>query len=137
MENLLNDVFEELNKDIDKMARYIITNHNSALNALYEQNKKQALEVIEYDERINQIEENINNKVVIAIARYQPVAGDLRRLIGIMKLANDLERIGDYAKSIAKVIVVDDINFVLDDSKKIILDGVYLAFIKLFEKAIK
>lgn len=61
-----------------------------------------ALQVIDTDPKINRLEEIINDRVILLIAKQQPVATDLRRLIVIIKAASDMERIGDHAVNIAK-----------------------------------
>lgn len=61
-----------------------------------------ALKVIEDDVHINRLEEEINDRVILLIAKQSPVATDLRRLIVIIKVATDMERVGDYAVNIAK-----------------------------------
>lgn len=61
-----------------------------------------ALEVIEDDIKINRLEEEVNDRVILLIAKQSPVATDLRRLIVIIKVASDMERVGDYAVNIAK-----------------------------------
>jgi phosphate transport system protein len=48
------------------------------------------------------LEEEINDRVILIIAKQSPVATDLRRLVVLIKIASDLERIGDYAVNIAK-----------------------------------
>ena len=73
-----------------------------AVNALTDHDIDAALEVIEDDAAINQLEEEINDKVILLIAKQSPVATDLRRLIVIIKVATDMERVGDYAVNIAK-----------------------------------
>ncbi len=60
-------------------------------------------EVIRNDHKINQFELNINESVTLLIAKQQPVASDLRKLIVALKISSDLERIGDLAVDIAKV----------------------------------
>ncbi|MFS0875400.1 phosphate signaling complex protein PhoU [Solibacillus isronensis] len=61
-----------------------------------------ALQVIDTDPKINRLEEIINDRVILLIAKQQPVATDLRRLIVVIKAASDMERIGDHAVNIAK-----------------------------------
>ena len=61
-----------------------------------------ALQVIKTDLKINRLEETINDRVILLIAKQQPVATDLRRLIVVIKAAADMERIGDHAVNIAK-----------------------------------
>ncbi|MGH2318143.1 phosphate signaling complex protein PhoU [Planococcus sp. 4-30] len=75
---------------------------NKSMEALISQDVDAALEVIEDDKDINQLEEYINDRVILLIAKQSPVATDLRRLIVTIKVASDMERVGDYAVNIAK-----------------------------------
>lgn len=75
---------------------------NKSMEALATQDVDAALEVIEDDKDINQLEEFINDRVILLIAKQSPVATDLRRLIVTIKVASDMERVGDYAVNIAK-----------------------------------
>lgn len=75
---------------------------NKSMEALATQDVDAALEVIEDDKDINQMEEFINDRVILLIAKQSPVATDLRRLIVTIKVASDMERVGDYAVNIAK-----------------------------------
>lgn len=73
-----------------------------SVQALKEQNVDIALSVIENDKKINAMEESINDRVILLIAKQQPVARDLRHLMVILKAAADMERVADYAVNIAK-----------------------------------
>lgn len=73
-----------------------------SIRALLNHDIDAALEVIEDDVQINRLEEEINDRVILLIAKQSPVATDLRRLIVIIKVATDMERVGDYAVNIAK-----------------------------------
>ncbi|RBW70548.1 phosphate signaling complex protein PhoU [Bacillus taeanensis] len=73
--------------------------------ALKNQDVEKALQIIENDYKINNLESDINDKVILMIAKQQPVATDLRRLIVALKISTDLERIGDLAVNIAKSII--------------------------------
>lgn len=75
---------------------------SKSMDALVTQDVDAALEVIEDDKDINQMEEFINDRVILLIAKQSPVATDLRRLIVTIKVASDMERVGDYAVNIAK-----------------------------------
>ena len=59
-------------------------------------------EVRIFEERVNQIELDLEIKCITAIALYQPEARDLRLIMMIMKINNDLERLGDQAVNIAE-----------------------------------
>ncbi|MBK3493989.1 phosphate signaling complex protein PhoU [Viridibacillus sp. YIM B01967] len=73
-----------------------------SVEALFEQDIDAALVLMDQDRFINRLEEHINDEVILLIAKQQPVATDLRRLIVMIKAASDMERIGDYAVNIAK-----------------------------------
>ncbi|PSL41178.1 PhoU-like phosphate uptake regulator [Planomicrobium soli] len=75
---------------------------DKSIDALINHDIDAALEVIEDDADINMVEEEINDRVILIIAKQAPVATDLRRLVVLIKIASDLERIGDYAVNIAK-----------------------------------
>ncbi|WP_409369979.1 phosphate signaling complex protein PhoU [Lysinibacillus sp. 38-6] len=74
----------------------------TAFDALLEQNLEKSLKILEDDLVINRLEEEINDRVILMIAKQQPVATDLRRLMVLVKAASDMERVGDYAVNIAK-----------------------------------
>lgn len=75
-----------------------------AVRAVEELDERMALEVIEQDRRIDLKEIDIEEECLKALALHQPVAIDLRLLISVLKINNDLERIGDMAVNIAKTV---------------------------------
>ncbi|MBR7797019.1 phosphate signaling complex protein PhoU [Agaribacter marinus] len=93
---------EEINQDIIQVAKLTEKALNNALNSLYEQDITLANQVIEDDKEIDKKEIDINDKVILLIAKQQPVATDLRRLITALKIVTDLERMADNAKNIAR-----------------------------------
>ncbi|MGG3924689.1 phosphate signaling complex protein PhoU [Metabacillus fastidiosus] len=78
---------------------------SKAINALEKQNIEEALYIIEEDTRIDNLEEEINDLAILLIAKQQPVAIDLRRIIVAIKIATDIERIADFAVNIAKATI--------------------------------
>jgi phosphate transport system protein len=79
-----------------------ITTLNKSIDALLNHDVDISLSIIENDIHINRLEEEINDRVILLLAKQQPVATDLRRLIVLIKAAHDMERVGDYAVNIAK-----------------------------------
>ena len=75
---------------------------NQSIDALVNRRMKLAKEVIEGDLQINQRENKIEEECLKLLALHQPVAGDLRFIITVLKVNNDLERIGDLAVNIAE-----------------------------------
>jgi phosphate transport system protein len=77
--------------------------------ALLERNAQLAQQVIVSDRVIDVLQHDIEERAVATIARRQPVAVDLREIVSAIRVANDLERIGDLAKNVAKrVIAIGD-----------------------------
>jgi len=73
-----------------------------AIRALVRRNTELANQVRDSDMRIDDLEREINERIVRMLALRQPMAGDLRVAIAALKISNDLERVGDYAKNVAK-----------------------------------
>jgi phosphate transport system protein len=73
-----------------------------ALEALGSRNPELGQRTIALDAMIDGLQHAIEEKAVLTIARRQPMAVDLREVIGALRVANDLERIGDLAKNIGK-----------------------------------
>jgi len=73
-----------------------------AVRALEERDVNLAREVMESDEAIDQMEVDVEEECLKVLALHQPVAIDLRLIIAILKINNDLERVGDLAVNIAE-----------------------------------
>src|ERR1700748_2909315 len=67
--------------------------------------------VISQDAKIAALQREIEEKAILTIARRQPMAVDLREVVGALRLCNDLERVGDLAKNIAKRVLALDGDF--------------------------
>ena len=72
------------------------------LEALTRRDTKLADQVIHADDKIDEMERNVEEKAILTIARRQPMAKDLRHIMVAIRIAADLERIGDLAKNVAK-----------------------------------
>ena len=72
-----------------------------AVKAATDLDPKVAKEVIDQDKRIDALEVELEEDCLKALALYQPVASDLRFIVSVLKINNDLERIGDLACNIA------------------------------------
>lgn len=73
-----------------------------AIDALVKRDVELAQRVIEGDKKIDLLEAEIDNFTIRVLALRQPMAEDLRAVIVALKMAANLERIGDYAKNVAK-----------------------------------
>jgi phosphate transport system protein len=74
-----------------------------SVDALKRRDKEGAQRLIAEDRQINQKRFAIEKEALILIATQQPMAGDLRTLAAVLEITTELERIGDYAKGIAKI----------------------------------
>ena len=75
---------------------------HEAMDALVSGNLELAGQVIERDKRIDALEAEVDKFAITVLALRSPVADDLRDVIATLKIAGIIERIGDYAKNIAK-----------------------------------
>ncbi len=82
----------------------------SALSAIAHADPEQARQAITSDAAIDAMQREIEDLAVHIIVRRQPVAVDLRNVVGAMRIAGDLERIGDMSKNIGKRIASFDEN---------------------------
>src|SRR3981189_1854085 len=73
-----------------------------AVDALARRDSDRAQRTVAGDPSIDALQAEIEEKAVLTIARRQPMAVDLREIIGALRVANDLERTGDLAKNIRK-----------------------------------
>ncbi len=74
-----------------------------AVQALAQRDMPLAQEVIAADEQINHAQRDIEEKCLVLIATQQPLASDLRAIFSIASIANDLERMSDHSKGIARI----------------------------------
>lgn len=92
---------EDLNKRIITLAELSGKALSDSIEALYTQNIDLAKEVIKNDIHIDRGEIEMNDELVLLIAKQQPVATDLRRIIIFFRVLTDIERMADNAKNIA------------------------------------
>jgi phosphate transport system protein len=96
---------EELLEDLLRMGAMVTDSIQRALEALLGQDEVLARMVIGYDDEINAIQQEIDEKCLRLLATQQPVASDLRIILATSNIAAELERIGDYAEGIARLVV--------------------------------
>ncbi len=75
---------------------------DEAVKALVHHDQGLARKVIDDDAVLDEGQREIDDKAVVIIARRQPMADDLREIIGAIRISSDLERVGDLGKNIAK-----------------------------------
>lgn len=93
---------EAIQAMIMKMGGLVETAIMNAAESLEARDEEMADKVRRGDAAIDGLEELVNEECARTIARRQPAAGDLRTILTVLKISNNLERIGDYAKNMAK-----------------------------------
>jgi phosphate transport system protein len=82
-----------------------------SVDALMKRDTELAERVIAEDKSVDALQREIEDDAISIIARRQPMAVDLRELVSALRMANDLVRVGDHAKSIAKRVLALDADF--------------------------
>ena len=96
------DELNQLTAEVVRMGGLAEAQVADAIESVARRDVALAKAVVERDNRLDALHRDIEKKAIRLIALRQPVASDLRRTLGAMKLASDLERTGDLAKNIAK-----------------------------------
>lgn len=121
-----------LRQKLLKIGHLTETALREALEALQTKNVDQALAMIERDSDIDVLEEEINDFAILLIAKQQPVAIDLRRIIVAIKIATDIERIADFAVNIAKASIrIGDQPFLINVEKLVRMHHIALEMVSL------
>jgi phosphate transport system protein len=102
MERHFDEELKTLYNDILKMGVMAQEAIYKSIEALKNRNKQEAKEVIDTDDKIDELELAIDERCIDLIARHQPMAGDLRFITTGMKINAELERIADLAVDISQ-----------------------------------
>ena len=102
---------QELTRKVAEMGGLAERQIGDAVQALAERDLALGERVMATDPAIDALQREIEEKAILTIARRQPMAVDLREIVGALRVANDLERIGDLAKNIGKRVVALDGDF--------------------------
>lgn len=97
-----SDELDKLSSDIMRMGGIVETMITDSCRALNASDTALAKEVIARDPQVDLIEAEVEKQIVSLIARRQPMGHDLRMILSALKTSNELERIGDLSKNIAK-----------------------------------
>ena len=90
---------------IEEMGHKVLLMQKQALECALSGDVNLALDIIKMDEFVNNYEFEINDRALEFLALLAPVASDLRMVLCGIKIATDIERIGDYAKNIAQYVI--------------------------------
>jgi len=101
--DIFNQELKQLGSDLRTMASQVATAIERAAESLSNGDIIVAEQVIDADERINDLQQDIDDMCIMLLARQQPVAGDLRNVISALRMAQTLERQGDLARHVAAI----------------------------------
>ena len=102
---------QELTRMVAEMGGLAERQIADAVDALARRDADRAQRTVAGDPSIDALQAEIEEKAVLTIARRQPMAVDLREVVGALRVSNDLERIGDLAKNIGKRVLALDGEF--------------------------
>ncbi len=102
---------QEIARKVAEMGGFVERQIANSIRALVDRDTELAERVVTTDPTIDVMQRDIEEKAILTIARRQPMAVDLREIVGAMRVCNDLERIGDHAKHIGKRVVALDNDF--------------------------
>ena len=91
-----------LTRNVTAMGEFAGTQFSAAVRALLHGDWSLAQQVIDHDRRLDALRTELSTAAATVIARRQPLATDLAEVLATFRIAEDLERIGDLAKNIAK-----------------------------------
>jgi phosphate transport system protein len=88
------------------LAEMVTSAIRRSIQALKERDVELAKQIIADDLKINQKRFDTEEKCLELIATQQPLAGDLRTIVSVLHISVDLERMGDHAEGIAKIVIM-------------------------------
>ena len=129
-----------LNQDLVSVGKQVEEQLTMAFNAFVQMDVTTARKVIKGDAVVDNVEVEMEEECLKLLALYQPVANDLRLIVAVLKINNDLERIGDHAKNMAEIVLqmaengpikVPENMIAIFEKTKLMLRKVLLAFVEL------
>lgn len=107
---VLDSELQSIRDDLLRMSSLVDQAIDRAVKAVVERDATLAQQIIDEDKVLNEMRYKVENDTVHAIATQQPMAGDLRALVASLTIAINLERMGDHAEGISKMLVTDDVD---------------------------
>lgn len=102
MERQLDQQLDKIRQDLLRMGGLVEQMIAKATRALVERDDEGVDEILEQDHEVDRLEMEVDEACLQTLVRNQPTAVDLRFLVAVMKIVNDLERMGDSAVNIAQ-----------------------------------
>ena len=102
--SVFQDELDGVSQTLFELSVMVSDSMAKATRALMTKDLSLAEEVITFDEKIDTVQHDLDARIIDIIARQQPVASDLRALVTALRMSADLERMGDLAHHVAKVV---------------------------------
>ena len=102
--SVFQDELDSVSQTLFELSVMVSDSMAKATRALMTKDLSLAEEVITFDEKIDTVQHDLDARIIDIIARQQPVASDLRALVTALRMSADLERMGDLAHHVAKVV---------------------------------
>jgi phosphate transport system protein len=103
LRSAFQDELDGVTKSLSELSTLVSSAITQATHALLTADLSEAEAVIAADDRVDEIQHELDARIIDIIARQQPVASDLRALVTALRMSADLERMGDMAHHIAKI----------------------------------
>lgn len=103
MRDAYHEELDAISDSLVEMARFVGSAIGRATTAMLDADLKLAENVIAGDDKVDEMQRNLENSAIALLARQQPVATDLRIVVTSLRMSADLERCGDLAQHVAKV----------------------------------
>ena len=103
LRSVFQDELDGVTQSLSELSTLVSSAITQATHTLLTADLSEAEAVIAADDRVDEIQHELDARIIDIIARQQPVASDLRALVTALRMSADLERMGDLAHHIAKV----------------------------------
>jgi phosphate transport system protein len=97
-----DDELKRLTGELQRMGQLALAQLAAAIDAVMDRDSDVAMKIVQNDATIDALEHEVSQDVVRLLALRQPMARDLREILAALRIATDIERIGDYASNVAK-----------------------------------
>jgi phosphate transport system protein len=98
--------FQEIQDKVLSMGDMVVKEINRSIEALKKRDLKMAHQVIANDARIDEVRFAIEDRCIELVATKKSTTNDLRVIVAVLSIITELERIGDYAEGIARIVVM-------------------------------
>jgi phosphate transport system protein len=102
--SVFQDELDSVSQTLFELSVMVSDSMAKATKSVMTKDLKLAEEVISSDEKIDTVQHDLDARIIDIIARQQPVASDLRALVTALRMSADLERMGDLAHHVAKLV---------------------------------